>query len=553
MLKLEASNIIKYYGDRLILDIKDLKIYTGDRIGIVGLNGSGKTTLMNILSQNETPDEGNVKLYGKYSYITQLEDPLEGVCNSKIGSLFSINNINIKDIRDLSGGEKTKLKIVQSIVNPADILFADEPTSNLDMRSIKALEEVLKSLYGCLILISHDRHLLDNLCNKILEVENGKVKKYSGNYSDYRHQKEIELERQKFEYEQFSKEKQNLEKSIYELNNRASRMKKAPSRMGISEARLHKRQTSGKQAKIYQATNSLKTRIQKLDKKEKPKKIAKTLIDIPAVDDLHSKEIIRGSNISKSFDDKILFKNIDIEIRNGDKVALIGDNGTGKTTLINMILSENDDIRIASKAKIAYFSQELEILDEGDTMLDSVIKDSIHDESFVRIFLARLLFKRDDVYKKIKVLSGGERVKVAFAKIFLQDINLVILDEPTNYLDIYSIEALEEVLEEYDGTLLITSHDRRFIDKVANKLLIIENQSLTIHNGSYSDYLISKETQVDEVEVKHHRRLLLLQNKLSEINSRLSIPSKHDDAEALDREFNLLAKEINSLKKLLSK
>ena len=548
MLKLEGLNIKKYYGDRLILDIKDLKIYSNDRIGIVGLNGSGKTTLMDILSKSKNPDEGVVKIYGNHSYITQLENPLNAQLNPKIGSLFNINNI--KDTGSLSGGEKTKLKIAQNIDNSSDILFADEPTSNLDMKSIKILEEILKTFDGCLILISHDRHLLDSLCNKILEIENGKVKEYKGNYSDYIHQKKMEIERQKLEYERFSKEKQRLEKAIYDVKNKANSMKKAPSRMGISEARLHKGFTSGKKAKIHQTTNSLKTRIEKLERKEKPKESAKTQIDIPSVSKLRSKVVIRGSKISKSFDNKVLFKDIDLEIKNGDKIALIGDNGTGKTTLINMIVFGSENIKIAPKVKIAYFSQELEILDERDTIIESVMKNSIYNETFVRTLLARLLFKRDDVYKTIKIISGGEKVKTAFAKIFLQDMNLVILDEPTNYLDIHSIESLEDVLKDYTGTLFITSHDRRFIDKVTNKLFILENKSLVVYDGNYSSYLNNKRNKIDKNNKENHRRLLILQNKLSEINSRLSMPSKDEDIEALEREFNIIIKEINSLKNI---
>ncbi len=551
MLKLEGLNIKKYYGDRLILDIKDLKIYSNDRIGIVGLNGSGKTTLMDILSKSKTPDEGVVKIYGNHSYITQLEHPLDAQLNSKIGSFFNINNI--KDIKNLSGGEKTKLKIAQSIDNSSDILFADEPTSNLDMKSIKILEEILKAFDGCLILISHDRHLLDSLCNKILEIENGTVKEYKGNYSDYIHQKRMEIERQKLEYEKFSKEKQRLEKALHDVNNKASSMKKAPSRMGISEARLHKGFTSGKKAKIHQATNSLKTRIEKLETTEKPKESAKTLIDIPSASKLRSKVVIRGSKISKSFDNKVLFKDIDLEIKNGDKIALIGDNGTGKTTLINMIVSGSENIKTVPKAKIAYFSQELEILDDKDTIIESVMKNSIYNETFVRTLLARLLFRRDDVYKTIKVISGGEKVKTAFAKIFLQDMNLVILDEPTNYLDIHSIESLEDVLKDYTGTLLVASHDRRFIDKVTNKLFILENKNLVVYNGNYSSYLDNKRNKINKENKENYRRLLVLQNKLSEINSRLSMPSKDEDIEALDREFNIIIKEINSLKNIRPK
>ncbi|MTI48679.1 MAG: ABC-F type ribosomal protection protein [Firmicutes bacterium] len=551
MLKIEVSNLKKYYGDRLILAIDNLKMYAGDRIGIVGLNGSGKTTLMNILSQSSKADQGVVNLYGQHSYITQLHDPKGDVINPKLAGKFNIIDKNKEEIKFLSGGEKTRLKIAQGLSKNIDILFADEPTCDLDMEGISILEEMLKDFKGTLVLISHDRHLLDSLCNKIIEVENGTVKEYSGNYSNYKHQKKMELDRKRFEYNQYIKEKRKLENAISDRKHRSDTMKKTPSRMGISEARLHRRSTTAKQAKLYQATKSFETRIEKLDKKEKPKEYNKTQIDIPAIKDLHSKVIISCENLTKSFNSNTLFTDINFQIFNCDKVALIGNNGTGKTTLVRMILSLEKGIKIASKAKIAYFSQQLEILDENQTILANVLKDSIHSETFVRILLARLLFRNKDVYKKVSVLSGGERVKVAFAKIFVQNINLIILDEPTNFLDVESIEALEEVLDDYEGTLLFISHDRRFIDKIADRILILEDKQLVDFSGNYSEYIQSLNNSVYNKNEEYAEKLLLLENRLSEITSRLSMPSKNDNIEELDKEFKHTVKEINKVKKLL--
>lgn len=549
MLVLEALNVNKYYGTRKILDIKDLKIYSEDRVGIVGHNGAGKTTLMDILSLRKKPDNGHIVHYGKFSYITQLEEPTDNVTNHKVAGEFGINNISSPN---LSGGEKTRIKLAKAFRDDINILFADEPTCNLDINGINILEDKLKSFNGAIVIISHDRSLLDSLCNRIIEIKDGEVKEYKGNYRDYKIQREIEINREFFEYDQYIREKRKLENAILDRKYRSNNMKKTPSRMGNSEARLHKRSTSAKQAKLHQATNALKTRIEKLEKKDKPKSVDKVIIDIPAVDKLHSKIVIRGENITKSFTDKLLFKINELQIYNGDKIALIGDNGCGKTTLIKMILNRNG-FDVAPKASIAYFSQDLSILDEDDTILESVMKDSIHSETFVRILLSRLLFKRDDVYKKIGLLSGGERVKTALAKILVKDINLIILDEPTNFLDIDSIEALEDVLLDYNGTLLLVSHDRSFISKLANKIISIENKDLISFDGTYDDFLESKNKSIDNFKEYYKDNLLILENKLSEITSRLSMPSKDDNVEVLDKEFKNTLNKIKELKILLNK
>ncbi|MBS4535912.1 ABC-F type ribosomal protection protein [Clostridium sp. D2Q-14] len=548
MLILEGKNIEKYYGDRKILDIKNIKIYEEDKIGIVGVNGSGKTTLMNILAKKLLPDKGDIDIKGRLSYITQLGSPEDNSMNYKIKGEFQVD---YEDRDTLSGGERTRLKLVKGLGKNPDLLFLDEPTSNLDMDGINLLTEKLESFTGAILIISHDRKLLDNIVDKMIEVEDGAIKEYSGNYSSYKEQKEAIRERQEFEYEEYIKEKNRLIQRIYERQNHAKTMKKAPSRMGNSEARLHKAATRQIQGKIHNAINSMETRIEKLDKKEKPKEIEKVKIDMPSVSGLKNKLLIDGIKISKSFGDKILFIDSELKIFNGDKVALMGSNGTGKTTLIKMILNGNENIRISKNLKIGYFSQKLDILKEDKNILENVMEDSIQDEITARTLLSRLLFKREDVNKEIEVLSGGERVKVAFAKIFLSDINFIILDEPTNYLDIPSIEALEEVLLDYEGSLLLVTHDKTFIDRVVNKIITIEDKKLNTFNGSYSEYLERKENNINFGQQEEEKRLLVLENRLSELMGKLSlIPSKEEKA-LLDEEFNKLVKEINQLKRKL--
>ncbi len=549
MLILEANNIKKYYGDRLILDVPNLKIYQNDRIGLVGMNGAGKTTLMDILSQRKEPDEGSVKLYGKHAYINQLEDPDGSTLTPKIAKELGVDASN----RHLSGGEKTRVKIAQGLSANSHILFADEPTCNLDVNGIKLLEEKMASFDGALLLISHDRTLLDNLCNKIIEVCDGTIKEYMGNYGHYKTQKEMARDRQQFEYEQYIQKKQELENAITDRSRRAGKMKKTPTRMGNSEARLHKRSTTGIQAKLRKTTKALETRVEKLEKKEKPKEMPKLRIDIPAIGKLYGKVVISGEGVGKSYGEKVLFQKSDFQIYNGDKVAFIGNNGTGKTTLLRMILAGEKGISTAKHLKIAYFSQALEGLDENSTILEDIMETAIQPEYLVRTILARLLIKGDDVYKRINVLSGGERVKVAFAKIFVQDINMMILDEPTNFLDTGSIEALEEVLQSYKGTLLFVSHDRRFIRKIADKLMILENQTLTMFDGNYNQYMESKEKQYHTDRKEIRNKLLLMENKLSEITIKLCMPSKAEDIEALDRQYKSLTTEIKQLQALLDK
>ncbi|MBB6214457.1 macrolide transport system ATP-binding/permease protein [Anaerosolibacter carboniphilus] len=544
MLLIECSNVKKYFGDRLVLSVENLKIYSEDRIGIIGVNGVGKTTLMNILSQRLAPDEGWVKLYGNCGYISQLEQPEHRIIGAEMASRFKVPEVWHEY---MSGGEKTRFKLAQSLNDENLLIFADEPTSNVDMEGIALMEARLAEYKGALILISHDRDFLDKLCNKIVEVEDGKIKVYNGNFSDYHGQKMKERDRLQFEYEQYVKEKKHLEEAIDHTKEKIKGMRKTPKRMGNSEARLHKMGNQKAKANLDKAVKSIESRIEQLEVKEKPKKQERMKLDVEDVKKLYSKVIIEGQNISKDFGEKVIFKNAEFSIYNGTKVALIGPNGCGKSTLIKMIMNRDHNIRIAQGAKIGYFSQDLGILEEECTIIENVMKTSIYQETFVRILLARLLFTGEAVYKKVRVLSGGERVKVAFAKILVQDINLLILDEPTNYMDINSLEVIEEALREYDRTLLVVSHDRRFVSAVADRIMTIENQKIKMFAGSYQEYLESLNRCLDDQE-ESEKQICVLENRLSEIVGRLSMPSKKDDIAALDKEYYEVLGEINRLK-----
>lgn len=545
ILLLECGNLKKYFGDRLIIDLESLRIYSEDRIGIVGVNGAGKTTLVNLLSQRLEPDEGWVKINGKYAYVSQLEPSEKKMISPEMASRFGVARIWDEK---MSGGEKTRFKLAVAFDEDSLMIFADEPTSNIDIAGIEVLEERLAEYQGALVMIAHDRSFLDKLCNKILEVENGKIKLYSGNYSEYSKEKAKERERAQFEYEQYVNEKKRLERVTVEIKEKAKSIKKAPKRMGNSEARLHKMGGQKAKAALARAVKNIEARIEHLEVKEKPQNQEVIKLDIAETKRVYSKVIIEGHSLRKSFGHKVILEDAEFTIGNGAKVALIGPNGCGKSTLLKMIINREAGIRVAPGAEIGYFSQDMSILDEDLTILENVMAESIYEETYARIFLSRLLFKREDVFKQVSVLSGGERVKVSFAKMLLKDINLLVLDEPTNYLDINSLDVIEEVLQNYDRTLLFVSHDRRLISSVANHIMTIEDRKIKMFHGDYREYLAKKNQAPHDEVADVKKEIVVLENRLSEIIGRLSMPSKKDNLQALDAEYHAVLGELKKLR-----
>ena len=545
MLLLEGNGIKKYFGNRLIINLENLKIYTRDRIGLVGANGSGKTTLLRLLSKRLEPDEGWVRLYEEYSYISQLEPPK----NRRI-SPESASKLNIPEQwhQNMSGGEQTRFKFAQCVDHNNPLIFADEPTSNMDLEGMEEMEDWFHHFAGGAVLVSHDRSFLDRICNKILEIENGKLTLYKGNYSEYRKQKNLERQREKFEYEEYIKEKKRLEGVITDLSGKSHATRKAPRRMGNSEARLHKMGNQKAKASLDKSTKSIQSRIDQLEKKDKPVKSRKLKFDLEQGTEVHSKIILQGEGITKAFGEKVLFEKGEFQLYNGSKVALIGPNGSGKTTLLNMIIHRETGIHIAPGAKVGYFSQNLNNLTEDQSILKNVTASSIYPENIVRTLLARLLFTKEAVHKPVKLLSGGERVKVSLAKMLMEDLNLLIMDEPTNYLDIPSIEAVEEALVHYEQTLLFVSHDRRLIRSVAKGIMTIENNSINVFQGDYDAFLEKKNRPEDKESKKREEEIIVLQNRLSEVIGKLSIPSEEAEKETLEQEYEKTLRELKKLK-----
>lgn len=541
------NNLKKYYGDRLILDIKKLEILLGDKIGLVGANGAGKSTLLKILIGEEISDEGNIYLTKSYAYISQI-DNFEKYCStSKIKSLLKAPE-EYKEY--LSGGEKVKIKISNALSENKELIIADEPTSNLDSKSIETLEEMFKKHNGSLILVSHDRNFLDALCNTIFEIEDGKVNVYKGNYSKYLELKKSEKEREINEYNKYINEKNRLEEAIVIKEKLRNNIRRTPKRMGNSEARLHRMGGQKSKKNLDNNIKAIKSRIDHLELKEKPKNEKEIKINVISNLELTSKNPIEVKNLNLTVNDKTLLSHANFKIKKGKKVALIGKNGSGKSTLLKEIIkNENESIKVSNNVVFGFLDQEQNLLNPDKTILENIRIDSSYLESFIRTNLDGFGFKGDAVYKKVSTLSGGEKVKVAICKLLLSDNNIVVLDEPTNYLDIKCMEALENSLINTNKTLLIVSHDRKFISNICNYILEIDNETITQFDGSYDEYLLFKnKPKINKDEKVLHDNKMILENKLSEVISLLSFESNLEKKNILENEYLNILNKIKALK-----
>lgn len=520
MTLLQVINIKHYVKDRLLLDIERLEIYENDRIGLVGRNGSGKTTLLNILSGKQKPEHGTVICHVTSEHLPQLK----------------------RTDTTKSGGEVTQEYINEALVKGPEILFADEPTTNLDTEHIEWVEKQLAQWKGAFVIVSHDRAFLDALCTKIWEVNEGKTKEYKGNYSDYSEQKELERRQKMLAYEKYETKKKQLEEALEAKERKAEKVTKAPKKVSKSEAKITgaKPYFAKKQKKLQKTAKAIETRLEKLEKVEKVKEPPSVKMDLPNEKLFKGRIILRVEDVAGVIGDRVLWENTSFYVRGGEKLAIIGPNGSGKTTLVKKMIHQAEGITISPAMKMGYFSQNLNILDIKKTILENVSSSSKQDETFIRTVLARLHFFRDDVYKPIEVLSGGERVKAALAKIFLSDINTLILDEPTNFLDIEAVNALEALLKEYEGTVIFVSHDRRLIENVATRILLIRNGKMDLFEGTYRQYAENSGKKARNTEVEQR---LLLETKISEVLSRLSI----EPSDELERKFQKLLEEKRKL------
>jgi macrolide transport system ATP-binding/permease protein len=453
-------------------------------IGLVGANGAGKSTLFKVILGELTPPGCKMNRLGELAYIPQLDKVT--LQEEKDFGLVGKLGVNQLDIQTMSGGEETRLKIAQALSAQVHGILADEPTSHLDREGIDFLIGQLKYFIGALLVISHDRYFLDEVVDKIWELKDGKITEYWGNYSDYLRQKEEERKSQSAEYEQFIAERARLERAAEEKRKQARKIEKKAK--GASKKKstegggrlAHQKSMGSKAKKMHNAAKSLEHRIAALGKVEAPEDIRRIRFRQSKALELHNPYPIAGTEINKIFGDKVLFENVSFQIPLGAKVALTGSNGTGKTTLIQMILNHEDGISISPKAKIGYFAQNGYKYNSNQNVLEFMQEDCDYNVSEIRSVLASMGVKQNDIGKSLSVLSGGEIIKLLLAKMLMGRYNILLMDEPSNFLDIPSLEALEILMKEYAGTIVFITHDKRLLDNVADVIYEIKDKKLNL-------------------------------------------------------------------------
>lgn len=476
---LRAENIEVSFGDQEVLNFESFSLYEGEKVGIVGVNGVGKTTFLRLLLGEIKPDKGTVIRNCEPFYFKQFDNELNpfDIDFQEAGQL----KIQDKVWQDtVSGGENTRLRLAQLFSSERAVAFIDEPTANLDVKGRELLVNRLKGIES-MLLVSHDRDVCNRLCNRIVELSDGKLYSYMGNYDAYIAQKEIERKQMQAEYEQYVDERNRLQKVFEKKREKAAQVVKKPSGISSSDAKarayIASRKPEGKAKAIDRSANSIQKRIDHMPVKEKPKADAVIKLDFRLTNPPRNAIVIRAEDLSFAYGDELVLDHCHLVVKNGSKLAILGDNGAGKTTMLN-IIAEGKDVSVVPSAKIGYLRQNFSQIHLEKTVIENIKSVSIQNESISRMILARLLLTAKDLQKKGKELSGGERMKLAFAMLLVGDVNILIMDEPTNYLDISSIEALEKLLTEYEGTVVFTSHDMTFVDHVATEKCEIKNKKI---------------------------------------------------------------------------
>ena len=540
---LSCQNISKSFGTDEILKNVSFHIEENEKAAVVGINGAGKSTLLKIIMKEELPDEGEVilakdktigylaqhqdvsghhtiyeevldskrELIEMESELREMETKMNELKGSELDDLletyhkknhafeqlngyayrsevtgilkglgFSEEEFG-KKMSELSGGQKTRVSLGKLLVTKPDVLLLDEPTNHLDIESIRWLETFLLNYKGAVLIVSHDRYFLDRIVGKVVEIFQHKGYVYLGNYSDYAKKKAAIRSAMIKQYYNQQREIRHQEEVIAKLKsfNREKSIKRAESREKM---------------------------LNKIERLEKPVEDNTDIRIVLEPNVVSGNDVLKVENLSKSFLPVTLFSNINFDIKRGERVALIGNNGTGKTTILKIINevipADSGTVTLGSNVHIGYYDQEHQQLHMEKTIFDE-ISDAYPDlnNTKVRNVLAAFLFTEDDVYKKIEDLSGGERGRVALAKLMLSDANFLILDEPTNHLDITSKEILEEALKSYTGTVFFVSHDRYFINQTATRILELTGDTIVNYIGNY-DYYLEKHDQMTALYVK---------------------------------------------------
>ena len=532
---LACNHIEKKFNDETLFSDVSFHINEHECTALVGVNGTGKTTLLRIIVGELPADNGDVILAKDTSvgYLPQqqgyhsdksiydelwevkkdivalereirtMEETMQTASGEELNTLLEryhrmqtefeakdgyacksqimgiINGLGFvgndidKSINTLSGGQKTRVALGKLLLLEPDLLILDEPTNHLDLASIQWLETYLSNYKGSVLIVSHDRYFLDRIADKVVELDHGKATVFKGNYSDYAQKKELLRRDAIKQYENYQQTVRHQEQVIEKLRsfNREKSIKRAESREKMLE---------------------------KMTPVDKPVTEQKSMHFSLVPEKESGKDVLRVENFRKSFGDLHLFQGVSFELFRGERVALIGKNGTGKTTLLKMLCEleapDQGTAVFGTNVELGYYDQEHNVLHEEKTIFDEIHDDYPDlNNTKIRNVLAAFLFTGDDVYKKISLLSGGEKGRVSLAKLMLSKANLLLLDEPTNHLDIDSKEILEDALNHYTGTVLYVSHDRYFIQKTATRILDLTNEHILSYDGNYDYYLAKKD------------------------------------------------------------
>ena len=538
MIDISVSNVSKEFEvGRKILDGVTFQVDTGERVGLLGKNGAGKTTLFRILTGELEPDEGQVSvasgkrvglisqipvypdgytvemvlraafqrlndmegemetltarmaagesdpaLLRRYDALTaafesgggyDVETPLNKVCNG----LDISADMRQRPFADLSGGEKTRVNLGRLILEDTDVLLLDEPTNHLDLRCTEWLEDYLSRFKGTVLTISHDRWFLDKVVSRVIELENGRAEFYAGNYSYYVEEKERRYQEKLKQYEKEQAKIEQLQAAADKMHLWAF----------MGNDKLHKR------------AFSMEKRIERLRKTDKPRKDRKLEIKF-GEREFRGDEVMVIKDLKKSFGDRTLFEHVDLEVVGGERIALLGDNGTGKSTLIKMIMGEEvpdaGKIRLGPTVKIGYLPQIIHFDRPDRNLVDTMLYAQNCSTQEARDRLAAFDFRGEDVFKSVSTLSGGEQSRLRLCMLMDNKINLLILDEPTNHLDLNSREWIEEAVADYTGNLLFVSHDRYFINQFATRIWMLEDGKITDFEGTFAEYRAWKEKKL---------------------------------------------------------
>ncbi|MHC5372819.1 ribosomal protection-like ABC-F family protein [Enterococcus sp. LJL120] len=482
-LAVKLSNIEHSYGNQEILTIPELSAYQQERIGIVGANGAGKSTLLKMIQGQLAPEKGHVQREIQFNYFSQMENGTDQLmANSEVGELLSRFRVPHAPAAVLSGGETTKLRLAEVLGNYQMGLLLDEPTTHLDQQGIDSLLAELTYYYGTLIFVSHDRYFLDQLATKIWEVAEGQVREFAGNFSAYQEQKEQAALVQERAADQYLQEKQRLTKAIAKKQEQAQKAGKVTQKQRQQAVRPDRlsasKQKDTVQKRLQKSAKSLETRLTQLTEVAPVKTSRAIIFPENELLTLHNKFPIRGEAVSLAFGEKNILEAVDFQFPLGKKIAITGSNGAGKSTFLKAIQAGAPGITVSPKVVFSTYQQLDYQLVSQQRLLDYLSQRTEFAETTIRSILNNLGFAQGEITKPLAALSGGEATRVALALVFLRPANVLILDEPTNFIDAATISALEKLIRAYPGTLLFTSHDRYFVEAVAEEVYQIEDGKL---------------------------------------------------------------------------